>query len=82
MFDTLYGFRVIVASDVPKLQLGEPVKQYLTPEQIADHNAWMRDFFGTTNRLRDGEVVTSHASRSFHMNPRTYQQLTQAVANG
>lgn len=79
---TMYGFKVYVQPDHPKMQLGEPVKEFLTPEQIADHNAWMLDFFGFTNSMKDGQYVVSEVFQFVSMNPRTYEQFRRAAFNG
>jgi hypothetical protein len=76
---TFNGLKVYVQPDQPRMQLGEPVKQYLTPEQIADHNAWMRGFFGVTNMLPDGQYVLSEQFGFVSMNPRTYEQFRKAM---
>ena len=80
---TCFGFKLIVQSDHPRMQLSEPVKQYLTPEQIADHNDWMLRFFGTTNMLKDGAYVIAEQAGFVTKNPRTYEQFRHsAVTHG
>jgi hypothetical protein len=79
---TMYGLKVYVQPDQPKMQLGEPVKQYLTPAQIADHNAWLLRFFGTTNMVPDGQYLLSEQFGFVSMNPRTYEQFRRAAFHG
>jgi hypothetical protein len=76
--NTLYGMRVIVTPDRPKMQLSPRVCEVLAPEFIAETNAWMLRFFGTTNLLNDGAVLV-HEGQSFTMNPRTAARLRAAA---
>ncbi len=51
---SIFGMPVYIdplLDDVPKMQLSEEVKKHLTPKFIAETNAWMREFFGTENRV-------------------------------
>lgn len=70
----LGGIDVVVSPDQPKMQLGAAVCEVLNPAFIAEMNAWMRDFFGTTNLIPDGETVIV-GGRQMFMNPRTYARL-------
>ncbi len=73
------GMDVIVVQDrhveYPNMQLGPRVCEVLTPAMIADHNAWMREFFGThtklENLIKDGDEVLFIGNKA-HMNPRTF----------
>lgn len=76
MNQSFRGIPIFVTPDVPRRQLSEDVP--VSPEFRAEMNAWMRDFFGTTNVLEDGQVITTHYGKNFHMNPRTYAQLQKA----
>lgn len=73
----IFGVPVFVREDQPKMQLSAYVCEVLAQPFIDETNAWMRDFFGTTNMLTDGQVVTigEGMKASFHMNPRTLQML-------
>lgn len=75
---TFGGYRVFVSPDLPRMQLGERVKEFLTPEQIADHNAWMLQFFGTSNLLGDDVVLRDDMFMALHMNPRVYPKFIKA----
>ncbi len=69
---TFMGMRVIVnpmLDDVPRMQTTPRFADLMPPEFTAELNAWMREFFGTTNdviRLGQGAVV---------MGPKTYAAL-------
>jgi hypothetical protein len=76
---TLYGMKVFVAPDRPKMQLSPSVCEVLAPEFIAETNLWMLSFFGTTNLLKDGEVISDLVNHAFHMNPRTWAQVRTAI---
>jgi len=68
---SIFGNLVYVTSDVPKMKLSAdcPVSQEFRIEM----DAWLLEFFGTSNVFEDGKVVeTAHA---LHMNPRTLAQL-------
>lgn len=72
MTPMLFGMKVFVSPDVPKMTLSEDVP--VTPEFRAYIDAWMLSFFGTRNLLNDGQVIVIE-NQSFHMNPRTYSQM-------
>ena len=74
----LYGYKVYVTHDTPKLQLAPG--DYVSPEYRKEIDAWLIELLGFTNLLPDGQVITSEVMHSFHMNPRTYDQLKKAVA--
>lgn len=76
---TFRGFKVFIEDDRPRMQLGHAVREFLTPEQIADHNEWMLKFFGTHNWLKDGEYVINEMFGMVHMNPRTYERFLASV---
>lgn len=77
------GHRIVVTPDRPKMQLSERVKEVLTPAQIADHNAWMLEFFGTDNLLNDGAYYPvdydDAGNPMMLMNPRTYARMVEAA---
>lgn len=79
MTPTLYGYRVIVTPDQPRRQLSARVCEVLAPAFIAETNAWMREFFGTTNMIEDGRVLISDAASTVYCNPRMFEQLKQAA---
>lgn len=74
---TMYGMRITLTPDTPKMQLGKEVCEYLTPAMIADHNQWLLNFFGVTNALADGDAAIT--GNDMYMNPRTYQMMRKAV---
>lgn len=67
----LNGFDIIVTPDLPKMQLSEDCP--VTPALRIEMNLWMIDFFGTTNIVPDGQIITS--GRSIYVNPRTRNML-------
>lgn len=84
------GYAIIVSDDftveTPRMQLGRAVCEFLAPEQIADHNAWMREFFGVDTRLdnllADGSIIVMDSQRQFIMNRRTFEMYQKAVIGG
>lgn len=74
---SISGMRVVVHPDAPKLQLSARVCEILNPDFIAEINAWMIDFFGTTNLLDDGQCY--QMGDQLIMNPRTFAALRKAT---
>lgn len=81
--NSFHGYKIIVTPDRPKMQLSPRVREVLTPAQIADHNAWMLQFFGTTNLLEDGVTWFDEGIGSdgklIMMNPRTHEALKKVT---
>lgn len=74
----LFGLAVHVSPDTPRMRLAEDCP--CTPEYRVELNAWMLEFFGTTNMLKDGEVLeVSWPSQHLLMNPRTFAKLQAAA---
>lgn len=73
--DLLYGLRVVVHPDVPKMQLSLDCP--VTDEYRKDTNAWMIRFFGMTNLISNGSVY--RMGDTLTMNPRTWEQIKKAV---
>jgi hypothetical protein len=67
----LNGFDIIVTPDIPKMQLSEDCP--VTPELRIEVNLWMIEFFGTTNIVPDGQILSS--GRSIYVNPRARAML-------
>lgn len=76
---SLFGMDVIVVPDLPKMRLSEDVT--VPPEFRASINAWMLEFFGTTNVLVDGEVRVSGTLALIWMNPRTWASFRAAAVH-
>lgn len=74
----LDGYALVIVPDVPKMQLSKRVCEYLSPAFIAETNAWMLDFFGTTNMLPDGQAIVVN-NESLLMNRRTYEDFIRAI---
>jgi hypothetical protein len=72
---SIYGMSIQVSPDVPKYELPEELLPGVPwPESFREYiNEWSRDFIGTTNLLRDGEVLKT--MNALHVNPRTYTQM-------
>jgi hypothetical protein len=70
--------QVIMVPDQPKFQISPDCP--LTPEFRAEMNAWCLSFFGTTNHIADGEIISSDTTfgKFMYANPRTYARL-QAI---
>lgn len=75
---SLFGLEVHVSPDTPRMRLAEDCP--CTPEYRAEINAWMLEFFGTTNLLADGQVLdVTWPTRRLVMNPRTLAKLQAAA---
>jgi hypothetical protein len=67
------GMKVIVTpwlDNVPRMQLSEKVKEYLTPDVIAETNRWMLEFFGTKS-----EILVLQESNAIMMGPKSHAKL-------
>lgn len=76
--NTLFGFKVIVTPDFPKMTLGPG--DYVTPEYRKEIDAWLLSFFGTINVVDDGKSIVSIVGNLISMNPRTYAGFVQESA--
>jgi hypothetical protein len=72
---TLFGMRVFVSRDHPRMQL--PTDLPLPDAFRAEFNAWMADFFGWDNVVPDGKAY--QIGDTVHMNPRTFVELRKAA---
>jgi hypothetical protein len=77
---SLYGMKVVVSRDIPKMKLADG--DYVTPEFRQEIDAWLLEFFGVTNLLPDGQVLSMQSANSVYMNPRTFAQFKAAAAKG
>ena len=73
----LHGINITVSPDRPKMTLAEAVT--VSPEFRAEINAWMLEFFGTTNLIPDGQTYHMPSMNMMTMNPRTYAAMRQQV---
>lgn len=71
--NTLFGFKVIVTPDFPKMSLAPG--DYVTKAYRDEIDAWLLSFFGTVNVVADGTSIVSQAGNFISMNPRTYAGL-------
>lgn len=84
-----WGIEVHVTPDVPKMTLMDELIPGIVPLPSgfkAEVDAWMLEFFGTTNLLKDGDTIMVDPSRvgmpgsmRAHMNPRTLELLERAT---
>lgn len=80
MLNALYGIRVVVTPDAPRMQLSEDCP--VTPDFRAEMNAWMVGFFGVVNTLKDNEVMHDKINDVIYMNPRTQARVSAALKSG
>jgi hypothetical protein len=76
---TLYGCKIFVSPDRPKMQLSPDCP--VTDDFRAEINAWMIEFFGVTNLIPDGHYIQMKGRGEIHMNPRTYAEFEKAFRN-
>ena len=76
MSTAFLGMKVIVSPDRPRYQL--PDDLLLPPGFRDEFNAWARGYFGTRNKLKDGEVICMQREGVLMMNPRTFAQVKTA----
>lgn len=74
------GTKVFISHDIPKMRLSEDCP--VTDDFRAEMNAWMRDFFGVTNLLEDGQCLHDWLNNTLHMNPRTWDRVRAAAEKG
>lgn len=76
--DSLFGLRVQVTPDIPKMTLSKdvPVSPWLREEM----DRWMLEFFGTTNLIPDGRAYVMEDPGIVIMNKRTYLQMRTMAA--
>lgn len=72
----LGGVALYVLPDTPRMQLSPECP--VTEDFRAEMNAWMVDFFGTTNVLRDGHIYIDMGTKRHYCNPRTLAALQSA----
>ncbi|KPD17249.1 hypothetical protein ADM96_20270 [Burkholderia sp. ST111] len=76
---SLSGMEVIVDEQydrVPRMVVSTKFAELMPPEFVADLNAWMVDFFGTTREIyRIG-------TRTLVMGPRSLEQIKRVIAQG
>lgn len=73
---TFTGLDIHVRPDHPKRQLPEDVP--CTPAYRVEFNAWLAEFFGMDNLIKDGQVI--QAGPRLFMNPRTFSALSRDPA--
>lgn len=77
---TIRGIKIEIAPDIiPKMQLGEAVREFLTEDFIIETNRWMAEFFGCTSMLKDGEIYHNVPDGVLYMNSRTWKQVRSAL---
>lgn len=73
------GYNVVVTRDIPKMTLSPG--DYVTLEFRKEMDAWLLQFFGSTNLLKDGESMVTELDKKIFMNPRTYHILKKQAYN-
>jgi hypothetical protein len=78
---SIYGMKVVVHQDAPKMQLSPRLREILAPKVgFADEfDRWLLQFFGKTNLVPDGQTYVL-MGKTLVMNPRTYQQMRASLA--
>ena len=71
MTQEIFGIKIYVTADLPKMQLSDDCP--VTPKFRIEINAWMIEFFGYTNVIPDGQMFKSNGC--LFMNPRTNAEL-------
>lgn len=77
---SLFGIKIVIAPDRPKMQLAPG--DYVTPEFRKEIDAWLVEFFGMTNLIPDGEILSIPNHGAVHMNPRTFAKVKAAAPKG
>ncbi len=84
----LCGLAVFISPDLPRRTLPDEVMPGIPwPDGFkAKMDAWMLDFFGTTNLIEDNAALKSRnpfsGQGTIHVNPRTYARLVEATKKG
>ena len=73
----LYGFKVMVTPDTPRMQLSEHV--LVSDEFRVKTNAWLLDFFGGINLIKDGDTLLNKRDQVIFVNPRMFEKLKTAA---
>lgn len=76
----LYGLKVLIAQDRPKMQLAADVT--VTPEFRKEMNKWMTEFFGVECLVPDNQVIFMKHLGVCFVNKRTFEQLKAAEWEG
>lgn len=78
--NSILGIRVQIIPDQPRYQL--PADLPLPPGFREELSAWAREFLGSTNMLRDGEVLCSRVEpKTIYLNPRTWAQMRNQLSS-
>ena len=67
------GYRVCLTKDAPVRQLALDVP--VSEDVRKSVNAWMVEFFGTTNMVPDGQVLVMEEGKAMWMSARTWACL-------
>lgn len=73
----LHGYKVYISPDRPKHMLYDEVIPGVPwpPAFKAEIDAWMLEFFGTYNLLRDDQALVSGSAMTIYVNPRMLARL-------
>lgn|GEM_PF-2592217 len=77
---TLYGLPVVVNdASYPHMSPSPEFCRLQSPELVAETAAWMRQFFGSTKLLPDGQITHDKIHSRLYMNSTTLRQLEAAL---
>lgn len=77
---TLNGLLVVVNdASYPNMSPSPEFCRLQSPKLVAETAAWMRERFGSTSVLADGQVIHDRIQGRLHMNSKTLRQLEEAV---
>lgn len=79
---TLYGLPVIVNdASYPHMAPSPEFCRLQSPELVAKTAAWMRERFGSTKLIPDGQVTHDKINGRLYMNSYTLRQLELALVH-
>jgi hypothetical protein len=81
MIGSIYGRPIQVCKGTPRMQVSPAFARIQSPELVASTNAWMAEFFGHTELMKDGEIFELYG-HTLVMNQATYSKLVAAHTTG
>lgn len=73
--NTILGMPIVISKGYPKMQCSPAFVQTQTPELVAKTNAWMAEFFGYSNPLKDGQIMQDKLTNTLIMNQFTFDMI-------
>lgn len=77
--DSFNGRNIVISEAHPRMQCSPKFVREMSPELVAETNAWMLGFFGMQETLPDG-VIYELMGHTLTMNRKTYEKLRAAIA--